>query len=479
MNLNFKRDRTPTSLLALAFDGSRLEGVVLRRANGATQTPRLFEATLALNPLTDEADLVGREILNQLQKHEVRERRCLVCIPLQWAVTLQVRVPNLPQADIQPFLEIEAERGLPYAPDAVRWVASSIRLASGERLATLAAVPKANLDALEAALRAARLIPVSFTLGITALHPASLPGVALSVGQNHIDLQVTASGGVAALRALEHPSDAPGGTDASAASSALVAREIRITLGQLGAPLRDEIKTIRVYGRGETARRFAVSLKDTVAPLGLSVEHRERVTGEEYGRAIAPGSPITEPLAAAVDLLSGRRTEFQLLAPRVSPIQQFVGRFSSRKLAGAGFFLAAAGVLLLLAFLVQQIQLSYYRSQWKQMEARVKQVEETRQQVRRFRPWYDESFRALSILRKLSDAFPEEGSVSAKSIEIRDLATISCSGVTADNNSLIRTLERLRANPEVSAVKTDHIRDGTPLQFTFNFRWESGGANGR
>src|SRR4051794_28882216 len=47
------------SLLGLTLDGSRLEGVVLRRMNGALQPQQTFSVSLSLDPLTAEPELVG------------------------------------------------------------------------------------------------------------------------------------------------------------------------------------------------------------------------------------------------------------------------------------------------------------------------------------------------------------------------------------------------------------------------------------
>src|SRR5437899_6053978 len=112
----FQSKRTPSSVLGLTLDGARLQGVVLRRTNGSLQVVKTFGVSLALNPLTGDAELVGREIRNHLDEAGVRERRCAVCLPLSWALTLQTKMPALPEADAANFLEIEAERGFPYAP---------------------------------------------------------------------------------------------------------------------------------------------------------------------------------------------------------------------------------------------------------------------------------------------------------------------------------------------------------------------------
>ena len=45
------------SLLGLAFDGSRLEGVHVRRTNGSVEIKKAFSATLSLDPLMASPDL--------------------------------------------------------------------------------------------------------------------------------------------------------------------------------------------------------------------------------------------------------------------------------------------------------------------------------------------------------------------------------------------------------------------------------------
>src|SRR5262245_1091915 len=99
-----------SSILALVLDGSRLEGVVLRRTNGSVQKQQAFSFSLSLDPLTNAPDLVGREIRNQLDAAGVHERRCVLALPLKWALTAHTKIPEIPEADIAGFLEIEAER---------------------------------------------------------------------------------------------------------------------------------------------------------------------------------------------------------------------------------------------------------------------------------------------------------------------------------------------------------------------------------
>jgi hypothetical protein len=111
------------------------------------------------------------------------------------------------------------------------------------------------------------------------------------------------------------------------------------------------------------------------------------------------------------------------------------------------------------------------------MSAKVTQLEDMQQQIRKYRPWFDESLRTLSILRRLTEAFPEDGSVSAKTVEFREPATVSCTGTARDSSALMKTLDQLRAAKEISSLKVDHLQGKSPLQFTFNFRWGMEGGN--
>jgi hypothetical protein len=188
-------------------------------------------------------------------------------------------------------------------------------------------------------------------------------------------------------------------------------------------------------------------------------------------------APVTPALSLGAERLAGRPCPFEFLPPRISAFQQFTARYSSGPLrtAGAG----AVGVLILVAglFCVQQWQLARWRSQWLAIAPKVNELQGITQKIHDYRPWFDESARALAILRQLTLAFPEEGSVSAKTIEIRDLSAVSCSGVASDNRALLKTLEKLRDSGGVSDLKVVQIRGKAPMQFTFDYHWTLGGSH--
>ncbi|HXI50277.1 MAG TPA: hypothetical protein VNH84_02195 [Candidatus Saccharimonadales bacterium] len=471
--------RTPSTLLGLTLNGSRLEGVVLRRTNGSLQVQQTLSVALTLNPLNGDPELVGREIRNHLEQAGIRQRRCIVCVPLSWVLTLPIKMPELPEQDAGSFLEIEAERGFPYSPDALSLATSRYRAPGGPEHATLVAIPRQPLITLEKALRAAQLKPVSFTVGITALQrpekDATRGILSLVLGDQTVDLQVTCQGGVVALRSLDGAIETEG-THKQLQIEAL-AREIRVTLGQVPEEVRKSVTTVRLFGQGEFVQRSAQQLAPRLQAMGIRLELIGTYAHGDLRSEPPPATPVSPAFSAAANRLTDGGTAFEFLPPKTSPFQELTARFSSRRLAWVGSTAAAALVLILGAIGIQQWQLSRLGSQWSAMEPRVRELEETQQLIRRFRPWFDDSFQNLNLLRRITEAFPAEGVVTAKTVEIRDLTTVTCSGTARDNQAFLKMLDQLRATKDIGGLKVDQVRGKTPLQFTLNFQWGQKAAN--
>jgi hypothetical protein len=508
LKIHFRKRRRLTSLLGLALDGSRLEGVVLKRTNGALQCLQRFSAALTLDPLTAAPELAGREIRNHLDAAGVRERRCVVGLPLQWVLTAQTELPPLPEADAASLLQLEAERLFPTdvatlqlarslctpAAALMETAAPAPTAPGAARFVLLAGIPSAHLTALETVLAAAKLKPVSFTLGITALQrpefPASLSGtksptdrtagqaegvLALAIGESRIGLQITAGGGVAALRSINGAIENISGRAALVAGVA--ARECRITLGQLPAGLRETIRRIRIFGPRELAQQLADELELRFESSGLQVEIVSAYAPAELGLALPPEAPVSAAFSLAARALADQAPVFEFLPPRPTAIEQFIARYSSGRWRTVG---AAAAALVLVTgglFLVQQIQLWRLRSQWAAMSARVEELQTLQSRIQQYQPWFDETFRDLAILRQLSLAFPQEGSVTARIVDIHADGTVSCSGNARDQAALRAVLGSLGKANGVSALKLDLIQGKSPMQFTFDFQYLNGGAN--
>jgi hypothetical protein len=328
-------------------------------------------------------------------------------------------------------------------------------------------------------LRCAQLRPASFSFGIAMLQPAdddpSRGTIALLPGDETIDLQVTCGGGIAGLRSIEGAVETEGAEKEIYAD--VLAREIRVTLGQLTESHRQSIRTVRLFGGGARGKQCVRELLPRLGSMGLDVQWVEHYERDAFRSQPPASTPVSAAFSFAAAQLTGKKPALELLPPRTSVFQQFTTRFSSRKLAWTAG--TAAAVLLLVggAIAIQQWELSRLRSEWAGMERRVHELEEMQQQIRRYRPWFDESFQNLSILRRVTEAFPVDGVVSAKTLEIREPGTVTCSGVARDNQAFLRMLDRLRAFKDVDELKVESLRGKTPLQFMLKFRWGQGGSN--
>ena len=476
--MNAPKKTTATSLLGLALDGNRLDIVSVKRTNGSVEIRKSAAATLSLDPLTNDPDLVGAEIRTHLDKAGVRDRRCIVAVPLNWALTLAVKVPaGLPPEDVQALLLMEAERGFPYAPESLMLGQSIVGAPDGERMATLVAVPRDHVVRLQDALESIQLRPLSFTLGISALQPVaeseSAGGVvALVPGEKGVGLQVTAQGGIAALRLLEGAIEQDGSVRRVNTDS--LARELRITLGQLPDDARGAVRNLKIFGHGELAEELYEQIRPRAEALGMRAQLAKEFAPLEFGVALPPGTEVSAALCLAVRHLIGKPAAFEFLPPHVSKWKQFTEQHASKKLVYAAVALGVAAVAVAGMFGWQQWQLNRLNGQWDGMKVRVTQIKDMEAKIRKFRPWYDESFRALSILKKVTEAFPEDGGVAAKSIEIRDRSGVTCSGTARSNAALLKMLDHLRASKQVIDVKVEHVKggqNGQPLEFTFNFHW--------
>jgi len=475
---NFRKRKKLTTLLGLALDGSKLDGVVLKRTNGSLAVLQKFSATLALDPLTAAPELVGREIRNHLDAAGVRERDCVVGVPVKWILTAQTELPPLPEADAKSLLQMEAERGFHSDVATLQISDSRSPLADGKQNVLLAGIPNTHLAALENILAAAKLKPVSFTPAISALQ---FPGdeksagvLALAVGESNVSLQVTASGGVVALRSLEGAVEDEAGRRVLHAN--VVARETRITLGQLPGALRDAVKSIRIFGPRDLAQPLADELELRFEPMGIKVELVSAYAPNEFGVTLPLEVSLSAAFSLAARFLVEQKPAFEFLPPKPNLIEQFVSKYSSGRLRTTGAVAAGVVAIILGIFLFQQIQLWRLRSQWSHIAAKVGELQAIQDNIRQYRSWYDGTFPNLAILRQLSVSFPEDGSVTAKNITVHDGNTVTCSGTARDYASLLAMQARLRAADGVANVQLQQVRGKAPMQFVFAFKFNNGGA---
>jgi len=449
-----------------------------QRAGDRLQLTKVFQASLTLDPFTDDPELVGREIRNHLDAASVHGNRCVVSVPPKLALTQQTELPELSGSDTDSFLRIQAEREFPFAPDDLSLSVSRYGVAGGSEYATIVAIPANHLTVLEKALRAANLRPLSVTIGTTSLvDPRIEQGtVAVLVRNDDVDLAIFAGGGVVALRSLEE--NVAADPEGKAIDPDMVLRQIRITLGQLPQDLRELVHSVKVYGPTDAVEPVLDELRDPLTRMGMSVETGV-VDIEVHGAASAAAKRVSpSAIAVAAKRLSEQPCDLEFLPPRTSRFKSVAGRISSRSTLWLAGVTAAIVLGLGAAFFVQHWRLSSLEKEWETIEPIANETEALQQKVRTFRPWFDESPATMVILKKLTEAFPKEGAVWAKTLGIKDLSQTSCSGYAQTNRDWLKMLDTLRDTPGVEDLQVSQVQGGSPVQFTMSFRWNAGESDG-
>ncbi|MDO8542644.1 MAG: hypothetical protein Q7S40_19565 [Opitutaceae bacterium] len=462
--MRWTRKKRLNSVLGLSLGHGQFRAFHVARAKRGVEVVRSGAATLTLDLLHPEAELIGREIKNHLEAAGIRERHGVVAVPAGWIMTQHTRLPELAPEDIDSFLQLEAEKGFPCDPAQLQIARSSHR-SDESAYVTQLAVRREQVDHLAAALKSAGLKPLSFSLGL-----AALPGVITTGGRITLRLEpwgatllISVGGGIAAFRTFDATINSEAGENV--VNGAALAREVRITFEQVPSDLRTSLRELFITGDAGMAAQMAETLADWAADAALSI-----VLDEPANAGVA--DQMARQLA--IQHLEAGASHLEFLPPKPGRWARLMARYNSKRLATVSFAAAAAALIAIGFFGWQEYRRLALRSQWQAMETQVTALETVQTRIRDYRPWYDTGFRNLSILKRVTECFPENGSVTAKSFEIHGATPlVTVSGVARDNAALLRTLDELRKTREVQALKIEQIRGKVPAQFTFTFRWNS------
>ncbi|RME90721.1 MAG: hypothetical protein D6766_12835 [Verrucomicrobia bacterium] len=460
-------------LLVLAIEDSHVALAELRRRNGhGADIRHSLSLPLPASRIEQEPEEAGRLLAEALQTHGFTSRRCLVRTPLSWVLAAPIEVPGqLPAGELPGFLELQAEQQLALPPGRARIAGDFAALPEGRRRGLLAALPQNRFDALLRFLQAAGLKPVSVTADanapVTADEPLDEGVLRIAPAGKGLDLVLTLGPHRLAFRHLDPPNAGAGHLPIEPAD---LVREIRLTLGRWPAEWRSLCRRIAFHG----AESFIDELHAAAKPL-LEAAGWKRVDREPH-RPVATGNgPLPHAcealLGAAHGVLRGQPLPLEFL-----PRQETAWERIQRRFAGGHrrqLILAGVGLVLLLWLPAwwQAHRLGTLEQTWKEMAGPVAKLEQLQTDIRSFRPWFARDPESLLVLEAVTEAFPEEGEVWARSIEWKADGQFTCNGLARSQQAIMATLERLRADPHIRDLKLKQVRGQNPVQFAFQFTW--------
>jgi hypothetical protein len=437
--MSWLRPSRPSALLGLVFEDEAVLATLARTE--ADELPAPLRLPCALD--RDDPVLLGRALRRALRAAGWKWDRCVVGLPTEWCLALATTVPDLSPEDLDAFLALEAERGLP--SDLADWVIGRCTSAepSGKQVLQVA-LSRPRLARIETMLRAAGLRPTLITATLAAAALAGTrPAIVVRQGRSSGALCLAAPSGVVTLRSV-------GTTDDSLAE---LARELRITReAQPALPPQAPARLLVITSRPEVVS--ASDGRDPVTAFGRAA------SVEVHADDVLPGLLLTAVRNDSSSLPSLRPAT----PARWSALLQRPG---SRRLRTLALAAAAGLVVVAAAFAWREIQLQALRHDWSALRPEVQRLSDVQTRLREFRAWDDPSLPSLALLRLVSEAFPESGTVTARSVELRPPSSITVSGSAREHGALLATVDRLRQQPSVRNVRVEQIRGQSPAQFTF------------
>ena len=106
------------------------------------------------------------------------------------------------------------------------------------------------------------------------------------------------------------------------------------------------------------------------------------------------------------------------------------------------------------------------------MRRKVADLEALQGRIRQFRPWFEPAPQSLQIVEGLAAAFPDQGDVWAKNVQVVDGTKVTCTGFARSQSALLAWFDRLRARPDVTGLRVEQVRGENPIQFSVAYKWE-------
>ncbi len=443
----------PSPLLIMVYDKTTLTAL---RVNG-DQAP--LSVPLAVNPLTDDPQVVAQEWRERLRPFGRLPRRVVVGLPLSRILACTVPLPALPESEVEAYLRLQAEREFLLPPEDLR-LGLAVNGAAAGGLAVLAALAGRSFDNLERSLRLAGFRQITLAPAVAAASGTGT-GLRLIMADDGADLVGSLDGRIVFLRRL-----AAGSGDPAADGAALPALlgDLRISLRQIPEALRAAAPTVEVVGHAAAVDGLAAALRQAGVFGAWAVQ----------ARAASPSvaGMLCAQLAA---VLGGGRAPLLALSPLPSAgVSTGLARWR-RPLLTAAALLALLAIVGLSLALHQSRQRARLRSEWERLSPRVETVRSLIDTARSHQPWLGDEAVTLDLLRAITLAFPERGSVWTTRLEISGRSQVVLAGQASDRDAWLKTLAGLRQTAGVRDLRVTQAREAAagqaPLAFAVSFTW--------
>jgi len=430
----FRRSGEPLRV-TIGPDGVTLSWTA-RPNGGAGGVVTLDFRETAPEALLEEPERYGTRLAERLRAAGARSTVAVLKLPLDWTSALRAERPvGLPEGDTAAFLDLQAERAAPFG-------------GAGWRLAP---PPPPLPGAAADALLVAAVLPEPRWL--------ALQRFAAAAGLRWVSVQTDAPAAMA--------DDAPLALELTPfGDRVIVAARARGRLIEWGS-----LPAATTADRAQLAAGLRVFARALPAPAGAPRTLRWRgqpppeLAGAVEAWRTADGWP--EPAAAA----DAGGSAFEFVRPTAAAAPHWLRAVRAHLPARGRRALLAAAALLVLVVLARGVIETVLRRQAHALSPTAKESAELQRRLRHYRAWLEPVRPGAAALEALARAFPEDGRVWARRVELRDGRKIVCTGLARSAAEAVALMERLRRTAGLQELQTQYLRGGDPVQFAFEFEW--------
>jgi Tfp pilus assembly protein PilN len=432
----------PQSMLCLVVSPPEIKIQYLTKTS-AGLTTQVHRLTPSLRLTADDPELVGRELRQLMQQAGIPRRKAIVLLPSAWFQSLQVPLEGIPAEDQDSYVHLQAERFFGTV-DAHQFSHQIVTFPDGRAMALAIAFPSERMAAVTAALRVAGLPPLLLAPLATFPAPPDGDGTVISLSSNHLEVGIFVHGIPVAFRSL-----------AAETSPETLVRELRLTLS----------------GSGCTSRKlfFNMPVQEPLSSLLRQSGFQQHTLPEPWDGSYA---------GAGAAMLCMQEKGTLPYSIQVAPAMNALGALlhSRRRLFTGLAVVAGLVALILLVAIGRTGYCRYLEMKLAKQQPQVEKLETIRVATSRMSPWVRANPEMLMTLKRIIDAFPDEGTVWLERLDIRASNEVFLTGSARNTTAWYSVQEKLSKTSGVEKFRMQQLRvgeKGAGLQFSVTFVWDS------
>jgi hypothetical protein len=450
-------------ILGLAIDDAGVVATELRIQAGRPEIRRTGEFLWEQELTAENAKSLGQRLHHFLREQGFSAKRAVVGLAAKWVLTKEVEAPPANPEVLAGMLSIQAERAFSLDADELIFDYCGKTSMSEKSQILLLAVRRQMVSQIKEMAQAAGLHVQAITLSSLACSKALAEGGSASwyglyARPNYCEFWAQQDG---SPRFIKHVPIARNGTPGGYAELVSAAVNRLVLLSPLSG--RTPPYPITTYDASGSSDELVQGLGRRLGPQ-IAVSDGQAALRTK-GLSL-PGHPSeTRAVAAAAVALIAmgpERPPVDFLDPRVGAHKkQAINR---RRVLAWGGGIAAACVLgvaiLLILWRTYAGDVAANQAWLKAHDAEIKAAQEFVDRAKYAASWDSQDPRFLGWLKELTQAFPQEPSVWAKTLILSEEGKDSISGWTTNQASLNEVVEKMQKNPVFVDPRMMHTRAG-------------------